>query len=164
VKFPFRSAVLVVLICPVFARSSGTESAQSAGSADVHPTVTDAPEAAAKRLYIWSVVSVAGANALDIYSSYGKRELNPMLQGSDGTFNAASVAIKAGMVSAVEVPQIFLARHSARRMRLFAIANFAMSAALAGIFAHNFTVPGPGHASSTPAAVAAVSIGFSRRR
>jgi len=163
VKTGFLSALLILSAGVFWGQTASAPPFPAVDTADVHRTVSDVPTSAAKRLYVGSMLSAIGTNALDIYSSYGKRELNPMLQASNGTFNSRSVLTKAGMVSALEVPQIFLMRHSARRMRLFAVANFAMSAALAGMSAHNFAVPGPGH-TSTPSATAAVSIGLGRRR
>lgn len=162
-KTGFLSALLILPAGILLGQTPSAPQFAAVDTADAHRAVTDAPSAASRRLYIGSVLFAVGANALDIYSSYGKRELNPMLQGSNGTFSARSVLTKAGMVSGLEVPQILLVRHSARRMRLFAVANFAMSAALAGMSAHNFGVADPAHVS-TPAAAAVFSSGLGRRR
>ena len=99
------------------------------------------PSTALRRAWLASLLAVAGSNGLDIASSYGKRELNPLLQGGNGSFDMSSVGRKAAIVSVMELPQLFLVRRSPRRMRMFTIVNFALSAALVGVSAHNFGVP-----------------------
>ena len=100
----------------------------------------DMPSVALHRAYLASLLLVAGGNGMDIASSYGKRELNPLLQGADGRFDMSSVGRKMAMVSAMELPQLFVVRRSPRRMKMFTLANFALSGVLMGISAHNFGI------------------------
>jgi len=117
------------------------------------------PSARLRRTYWASLLFVAGANGMDIASSYGKRELNPLLQGAGGRFDMSSAMRKTAFVSALEIPQLFVVRRSPRRMKTIAVANFAVGAALMGISLHNFRVPAPA-APASVAAPAAAGIRF----
>jgi len=98
------------------------------------------PSVALRRAYLASLLIVAGGNGMDIASSYGKRELNPLLKGADGTFDMSSVGRKAAIVSVLALPQLYLVRRSPHRMKALTVANFALGVALMGISAHNFGV------------------------
>ena|SRR5437868_11702774 len=78
---------------------------RTASAADVTPVIQALTmESAARRaadqtsLNRWklSVAPVFASQALDVASSYGMRELNPMLAGSDGRFGAKGAEIKLG--------------------------------------------------------------------
>jgi len=96
------------------------------------------PSAALHRAYLASLLMVAGGNGMDIASSYGKRELNPLLKGANGTFDMSSVGRKAAIASALALPQLYLVRRSAHRMKALTVANFVVGVALMGVSAHNF--------------------------
>ena len=93
-------------------------------------------------LWKWSLAALAGANALDIASSWRKYELNPALAAPSSTFGAKSAAIKVGILGAVVVVQwLAVSRHPSHRLyRALSILNFCDSGVVAGTAGHNFTV------------------------
>lgn len=104
-----------------------------------------------KRLWQYSVMSLSVANVLDVTSSLGKHELNSTLAGSSGTFGARGVLIKSGLQGGLLGFEYLMIRrfshgyvNTQSRSKLYktlSIINFASSAVLSGIAAHNFTVP-----------------------
>jgi acyl dehydratase len=92
-------------------------------------------------LYDASVAFFAEANLLDVMSSYHRRELNPILAGSGGRFDASSVARKGLLIGAILGTQMYLVHKHPRTMRRAAIANYIATAALAAIVAHNYLLP-----------------------
>jgi hypothetical protein len=93
-----------------------------------------------KRIWIASIGANVGANALDVISSWGKHENNPLLRSSNGTFAMKGLAIKSSIIGASMIPQIMLRDHKELR-RTFAIVNFVSAAAFSGVALHNFTLP-----------------------
>jgi hypothetical protein len=101
------------------------------------------PEAPGKRLWTVSLASLAVANALDIHSSWGKRELNPTLAGHDGTFGSRGALIKMGIQGGIAGMQYLLTRGrpSGRFYKAMSIINFGASAGFAITAARNYSVP-----------------------
>lgn len=94
------------------------------------------PEQSAN-LWKWSVSTLISANALDVASSYGLKEGNPLL----GTrFNGRSLAIKSGLTAGQLVAQYFVLRKHPERRRTAAIVNFAIAGGLGIVSAHNFGI------------------------
>jgi hypothetical protein len=56
-----------------------------------------------KAIYRSSQVILGVAHAVDIETSWGKHELNPLLQEPNGTFGARGTAVKIGIFSAIIV-------------------------------------------------------------
>jgi hypothetical protein len=94
-----------------------------------------------KNLWIASLVALGAVNVLDVVSSMGQRELNPLLQNSSGTFGGRGIAIKASVVGGDMILQRLVGyRDPAHFLRRFAIANFISAAGLAGVVSHNFAI------------------------
>jgi hypothetical protein len=102
--------------------------------------VARAQERPSKRLYVASLIAFNAANVLDVTSSYGKRELNPALSGSNGTFGIGSLGVKAGLVGAVDLFEALWVRRHPERMRTTGLANFNMGAIAGGMAIHNYDV------------------------
>jgi hypothetical protein len=94
-----------------------------------------------KDLWIASLVALGAVNVLDVVSSMGQRELNPLLQTSSGSFGARSVAVKASIVGGSMVLQrLVLRRDPKHPFRRMAITNFISAGVLGGVVAHNFEI------------------------
>ena len=102
--------------------------------------------AAGKTLWGISLAALSTANALDIQSSWGKHELNPNLAGPSGTFGAQGALIKLGLQGGLVGVEYLLTRRrpSAHMYRALSIINFGAAAGVAGVAAHNYTVPAAG--------------------
>ncbi|MGA3027492.1 MAG: hypothetical protein ABSF98_22255 [Bryobacteraceae bacterium] len=92
--------------------------------------------------WVGSQAALSAANLLDVTSSLGKHELNPVLAGSGGRFDLSSVARKDAMIGGLEAALLYgIARNPSRR-RFATIISYTMAVALVGVAAHNYTVPG----------------------
>lgn len=95
-----------------------------------------------RTLWKVSLFSLAATNALDVHSSWGKHELNPVLAGSNGTFGAHSALIKLGIQGGLMGMEYLLTRgHPTGKLyRALAIVNFGASAGFGAIAVHNYGI------------------------
>ena len=98
-----------------------------------------------KTLWRVSVATLAAANVIDARSSWGKRELNPNLSGSDARFGREGALIKMGIVGGLFVVESLVLRHrpTSRFYRGVALVNFGSSAVTGATAIRNFGVPRP---------------------
>lgn len=91
---------------------------------------------------VWHVsqAMLAGADAADVASSWGKMEANPLVRTSQ-RFSYGSLAIKVGALSAGMAAQHYILRKAPNKTPLFASANLAAAAMLAVVAEHNMHVP-----------------------
>ena len=96
--------------------------------------------AAALRSWKLSLLPLIATQGLDIASSYGMRELNPMLAGPDGRFGGQAASIKVGTTVAVVGIEYLIVKNWPGAARMFSKLNWG-SSALTGMFAtHNFAI------------------------
>lgn len=95
----------------------------------------------AQGLYHASVGFFAQANLMDVMSSYKRLELNPILAGRNGRFDATSIMRKGLLVGSLLGVQMLLVHRHPRSMRTVAIANFISTAVLGVVLAHNYSLP-----------------------
>lgn len=95
------------------------------------------PMAPAPRLWKASLVALAVAAVADLATSYGKRELNPALRGSDGRFGGRGIAVKSLVTGSALAGQWFLVRRAPESGRYAAIANFGMAGVFTAVAVHN---------------------------
>jgi len=88
----------------------------------------------------WSVGGVVAANTADVWSSWGYRELNPLLRSGNGTFGGRGLAIKSAFVGGVLLYQWLKIRKHPSAKRRFAKVNWITTGAIGGLAAGNFTV------------------------
>lgn len=97
-------------------------------------------DAAAIRAWKRSLAPVVVSQSLDIASSYGMRELNPLLAGPDGRFRAKATTIKIGAAAVVVGIEYLIVRKWPSTGRVFSKLNWG-SAILTGSFAaHNYRI------------------------
>lgn len=94
-----------------------------------------------QRLYVLSLAAFDAANALDMASSFGRRELNPLLSSADQRFDWSSAGKKLAIVGGINLVQILAVRHHPRAKKLAAVANLVMTGVLVGVAIHNFRLP-----------------------
>ncbi len=90
-------------------------------------------------LWVASIFADIAGTSFDAGTSWGKREGNPLLASSDGTFGARGLSIKAALAAIVIVPQICLRKHKELK-GIFVIGNFGEAAIFAGTAVHNLQV------------------------
>lgn len=108
-------------------------------------------DASARKLWQISLITLSVANVLDVHSSLGKRELNPALAGPAGTIGRQGILLKTAFQGGLMGVEYLLTRSHAsgsltprprsKLYRALAIINFADTGVIAGIAAHNYTVP-----------------------
>jgi len=123
--------------------------ANAASAADVTPVIQPltiesaarrAADQTAMRRWKMSVVPVFASQALDVTSSYGMRELNPMLASSDGSFGAKGAGIKLGATAGLLGVEYLIVRKYPRSARAFTKINWTVSIVTTGFAAHNYAI------------------------
>jgi hypothetical protein len=100
-----------------------------------------------KRLWWASVAVVVAATLLDVASSRGGVETNPMLRTSAGTFNTTrALLLKSVATGGMLATEAWVMRGSRNSDRSAATVNFVSGGALAGLAIRNWKV------ATTPAA------------
>ena len=89
-----------------------------------------------------SLVVLGTAHAVDIHSSLGKMEANPLLRGPDGRFRTGrGIALKSAVVAGIALGQWALQRHGRRGLRKpFAVINYAAAIGIGGVAVRNYRV------------------------
>jgi hypothetical protein len=94
----------------------------------------------AVRHWEFSLIPLVASQALDISSSWGMRELNPVLAQSNGAFGAKSAVVKAGAIGAFVGLQYLLVRKSPRTARIFEKMNWGGVALTTAFAIHNYAI------------------------
>ena len=91
-----------------------------------------------------SAAALLTSNSVDVTSSWGKRELNPALAGSAGTFGGQGAVLKLGIVGGVvAVEYLVLRRHPSRSAaKVLAWINFGDAAVTGAVAGRNFGIAG----------------------
>jgi hypothetical protein len=96
------------------------------------------PEKPGKKLWWASVAALAAASVLDARSSWGRHELNPLLQGPNGSFSARSVEVKSAIVAAgLAFQWVALRRHNQKLEKPLSFANLAAASLTTAAAMHN---------------------------
>jgi hypothetical protein len=103
---------------------------------------SDIPAPAAPVATSWklSLAPLLASQALDIASSYGKRELNPLLAGPHGQFGVSSALVKVGVTAGLIGAEYLIVKAHPASARIFTKLNWAAAAVTTGFAAHNFTI------------------------
>ena len=92
------------------------------------------------RQWAISLAPLFASQALDAASSYGMRELNPLLASPDGGFGMKATSIKFGVIGALAATEYFLVRKYPRSAKVFTIVNWATSGATSALAVHNYSL------------------------
>jgi hypothetical protein len=95
------------------------------------------PERPGKKLWWASVAAVAAASVFDAGSSWGKREMNPLLQSPNGRFGARSIEIKSALVGAGLAFQWLAFRRHPHLAKPLGVLNLSVAGMTAGAAVHN---------------------------
>jgi hypothetical protein len=94
----------------------------------------------AYRAWKRSLIPVLASQALDTASSYGMRELNPLLADSSGRFGAKAAGIKFGSTAAILLVEYWIVRKHPGAARVLTKLNWSGAAVTSGLAAHNFAI------------------------
>ena len=97
-----------------------------------------------KTMWKASLASLAVANVMDVHSSWGKHELNPVLAGPNAQFGGKGALIKLGLQGSLMGLEYLITRgHPSKKVyRVLSVVNFGAAGATAAVAAHNYTIPG----------------------
>jgi hypothetical protein len=87
-----------------------------------------------------SLIPLFASQALDVTSSWGMREMNPVLAQPNGEFGAKSAVLKLGAVGAFVGVEYLLVKQSPRAARLFEKLNWTGAAVTTGLAIHNYAI------------------------
>src|SRR5271168_848369 len=128
-------AVLFIATLSVALRAADISTLPAAGSVD-----DIAARQTAMRHWKISLAPLFASQALDVSSSWGMRELNPVLAQPNGSFGAKSAVLKLGVVGALVGVEYIFARKSPRAARLFEKLNWTGAAVTSGLAIHNYAI------------------------
>ncbi len=118
-------------------------SALLAAAADL-PAAHESMEQTARtaQLKSWkiSLVPLVASQALDASSSYGMRELNPLLASPNGGFEMKAAAIKLGVTGALVGAEYLVVRKYPRSARVISRLNWTTGIVTAGFAVHNYAI------------------------
>lgn len=99
-----------------------------------------------KKRWIFSWLAVAAVHALDIHSSQGYRETNPLLRNRSGQFaTGKALLLKSAISGGFFASQLLVMRRrpEGNYYKPFTIANTVGAAGLGAVAAHNYSLPPP---------------------
>lgn len=103
-------------------------------------TVDYTAKAAALRSWKISLAPLVGSQALDAASSYGMRELNPLLASPDGGFEMKGAVIKLSVTGAVVGVEYLIVRKYPRSARVISKLNWTSGIVTTGFAIHNYAI------------------------
>jgi hypothetical protein len=92
------------------------------------------------RQWAISLAPLFASQALDAASSYGLRELNPLLASPDGGFGMKATTLKFGVVGALAATEYFVVRKYPRSAKVFTIVNWTAAGATSALAIHNYSL------------------------
>ena len=105
-----------------------------------HESIDDTARAAAFRAWKISLAPLVASQALDVSSSYGMRELNPLLASANGGFEMKGAAIKLGVTGAVVGAEYLIVRKYPRSARVISRLNWTSGIVTTGFAIHNYAI------------------------
>ncbi|MEP7354465.1 MAG: hypothetical protein ABI824_14660 [Acidobacteriota bacterium] len=129
-----------VVMAPVSANLTELRSVKSSANGYSSSVHSDMRRAEDLRAWKRSVVGVVGSQSLDVISSYGMIERNPLLASTNGGFGAKAASIKFGTTAAVVGIEYFLVKKYPSAARLISKLNWSSSVLTSGLAVHNFAI------------------------
>jgi len=136
----FRVLALMTLLAPIALRAadlaipSAYPSIAQAAAAD-HSIPTSAV-----RSWKISLIPLVASQGLDASSSWGMRELNPVLADRNGAFSGKAAGVKFGAVGVFIGIEYLVVRKYPRSARVFAKMNWAGAILTTGFAVHNYAI------------------------
>ena len=105
-----------------------------------HISVDETARAAAVRSWKISLAPLVASQALDASSSYGMRELNPLLASSNGGFEMKGVVVKMGVTGIAVGAEYLIVRKYPRAARVISRLNWTTGIVTTGFAIHNYAI------------------------
>ena len=104
--------------------------------------IDDSGDRAWRKRWMISLAPLVASQALDASSSWGLRELNPALAGSDGRFGMKAAGIKFGVIGGLVGVEYLLVKKFPASAKFFSVVNYSTAAITTGLAVHNYMLPG----------------------
>ena len=95
-----------------------------------------------RRRWLISVAPVLASQTLDAASSWGLRELNPVLAGPDGRFGMKATAVKFGVIGGLLGAEYLIVKKFPASAKFFTVINYSKAGVTTGLAVHNYRLPG----------------------
>lgn len=105
-----------------------------------HQSVEDTARAASLKSWKISLAPLVASQALDAASSYGMRELNPLLVSSNGGFEEKALFIKLGVTGASVGVECLIVRKYPRSARVISKLNWTSGIVTTSFAVHNYAI------------------------
>jgi hypothetical protein len=105
-----------------------------------HQSIEDTTRAAALKSWKISLAPLVASQALDVSSSYGMRELNPLLASANGGLEMKGAAIKLGITGAAVGAEYLIVRKFPRSARMISRLNWTSGIVTTGFAIHNYVI------------------------
>ena len=149
---------VVLLMTTIAPAGVGRAASPEAALAPGRAVVEASPERAAwKKRWIASWIVLAAVNILDVHSSTGHGEANPLFRDGQGRFAPGkAIVIKSAIAGGFFSYQLWRVRAHPEKNSYapFTIMNGIAAGALGGVAAHNYSLPRPATAAAAPAHLA----------
>lgn len=134
------AAALLILSIPSLLPAESIDRARYSQLQEQVQTIRN--EESNRRSTSWKISAVAlvGALAADIATSWGKREINPLVPTAGGTFGGRSAGLKIGVTGGALVAQHFFLKKSPQAERAMTFTNFGMAGLLTSAAVSNARV------------------------
>jgi hypothetical protein len=132
---PSRAADIAAFFPPV--NRPVSELALGAQEGEAHNRV---PYRASYNEWKWSLAAVAASQALDGASSWGLRELNPILTDGSERFGMRAATVKFGAAGAILGLECFLVKKHPGAARIVSKLNWSSAVVTGAFAAHNFAI------------------------
>jgi hypothetical protein len=106
----------------------------------MHESVEDTARHAAFQSWKISIAPLVVSQALDVSSSYGMRELNPLLASSNGGFEMKGAMIKLGFTGAAVGAEYLIVRKYPRSARIISKLNWTTGIVTTSFAIHNYAI------------------------
>lgn len=104
------------------------------------PSAHESVQESALKSWKISIAPLVASQALDAASSYGMRELNPLLASSNGGFEMKAASLKLGLTGAIVGVEYLIIRKHPRSARVISKLNWTTGIVTTGFAVHNFAI------------------------
>lgn len=105
-----------------------------------HKSIDETTRAASLRSWKISLAPLIASQALDVSSSYGMRELNPLLASANGGFEMKGVLIKMGFTGAAVGAEYLIVRKYPRSAGVISKLNWTCGIVTTSFAIHNYAI------------------------
>lgn len=129
-----------IILCAALLIPARAARSSDLPTASALPSAHESVERSALKSWKVSLAPLVASQALDAASSYGLRELNPLLASSNGGFERKAASIKLGVTGAIVGVEYLIVRKYPRSARVISKLNWTSGIVTTGFAVHNFAI------------------------